>query len=184
MNNSEYCAYTYRHRKAIEYLVNKLFEDGEIKEEMLKRVKLHDVDKMIMYQFMSRAEASKYHKKTSRHHMANNIPKTYCDKLEAVLDYESAGYTKPDKPLNAFDMINQFKANGVVRSDICDDLLLICKGLGIARSYSVAEDEVGMKYLSQFAEITEDMIAQDVANYFSVVGSNAALVARKEDDIV
>jgi hypothetical protein len=162
-----------------------MFPEGEIKEEMRKRATLHDMDKIIMYQFMSREEASRYHKMTSRHHMANNIPKTYYDKLEAVLDYESAGYTKPDKPLNAFDTINRFKRDGVVAADICDGLLLICKGLGIARSYSVVEeDSYGMVYLSRYQDVTEDMIAQDVENYFNVVGSNASYLLPRKDIIL
>lgn len=165
MQYFDYCAYTYRHRRAMEYLIHKLLQEGEIKNEMLKRVVEHDMDKIIMYQFVSREEASAYHKNTSRHHMSNKLPKTYCDKLEAVLDYESAGYTKPDKPLNAFDTINRFKASGIVSPSICDDLLIICKDLGIARSYSVTEDEVGMKYLGQFDNVTEEMICEDIKRY-------------------
>ena len=165
MNYFEYCAYTYRHRRAFEYLVEKMLPDGDVKEEMRRRAALHDVDKIVMYQFVSRKDASEYHKKTSRHHMANDLPKTYYDKLEAVLDYESSGYTKPDKPLNAFDMINKFKAEGVVCPEICDDLLLICQDLGIARSYSVTEDKDGMSYLSQFENATEDMVKNDVIKY-------------------
>ena len=165
MHNFEYCAYTYRHRRAMEYLINKMLPDGETKREMMRRAQAHDIDKMINYQFMSREDASNYHKKHSSHHMANNLSKTYYDKLEAVLDYESAGYTKPDKPLNAFDTIAKLREKGIVSDRICDDLLIICQGLQIAKSYSVTDDAEGMAYLSQYENVTEEMIVKDIQDY-------------------
>ena len=168
MQNFEYCVYTYRHRRAMEYLINKMFADGEVKDEMLKRAKAHDIDKIIMYQFMSREDASAYHKKHATHHMSNNLTKSYYDKLEAVLDYESAGYTKPDKPLNAFDTINKLRELKIIPSSLCDDLMIICRGHGMAKSYSVTDDADGMQYLSQFDNVTEDMIMADVMQYMFV----------------
>jgi hypothetical protein len=150
----------------MEYLINKLFQPGEVKDEMLRRVISHDMDKIVMYQFMNREDASAYHKKTSSHHMANNIPKTYYDKLEAVLDYESAGYTKPDKPLNAFDTINRMRNDGIISEKLYDELMIICKGLRVAKSYSVTDDIVGMQCVSKYSEVTEDMIKEDVMRYF------------------
>lgn len=43
MKNFDYCAYTYRHRKAVEYLVNKLIKDPKIKAEMLEKVQLQKI---------------------------------------------------------------------------------------------------------------------------------------------
>ena len=166
MKYFEYCQYTYRHRQALRYLIEKLIRESDVKREMLRRADVHDIDKIIMYQFLSRKEASKIHKATATHHMANSIPKTYFDKLEAVLDYESAGYTKPDKPFNAFDTINRFKNDGIVDAKTCDELLEICEKYGLVGSYSVTKDAVGMNYLSQFEEVTEEMINEDIRAYF------------------
>jgi hypothetical protein len=162
----EYCAYTYRHRQAIKYLINKLIDDDKTKQEMLKRAIAHDIDKIIMYQFIDRAEASKLHKLNASHHMANNIPKTYFDMLEAVLDYESSGYTKPDKPLNAFDTINRFKREGTVEPIVCNKLLDICKEYGLDSSYSVKKDIVGLQLLEQYNVVTEEMINKEITEYF------------------
>ena len=35
----------------------------------------------------------------------NDIEKTKLDYMEMILDWESARYTKPDKPLNAYDTL-------------------------------------------------------------------------------
>jgi hypothetical protein len=86
--------------------------------------------------------------------------------LEAILDYESGGYTKPDKPLNAFDTINKFKANGTVCPERCDQLIAICKSYGLDSSYSVHDDLVGMEYCNAYQHVTEEMIAADIVNYF------------------
>ena len=105
MKNFDYCAYTYRHRQAIKYLINKLISNEELKTVMLQRAFIHDMDKMVMYQALDYADAHRIHTQTASHHLTNAIPKSYYDYVEAILDYESAGYTKPDKPLNAYDFI-------------------------------------------------------------------------------
>lgn len=166
MKNFEYCAYTYRHRQAIKYLIPKLIKDENIKKEMMKRANVHDMDKLILYQFLDKKQASKYHRETSPHHMTNDLPKTYFDKLEAIIDYESAGYTKPDKPLNAFDTINRFKQEKLLPENLCNELLQICKEYGIDKSYFVTTDSIGMKELERFNNVTEEMIYNDIINYF------------------
>ena len=47
MKNFKYCAYTYRHRQAIRYLIYKLIKDKKTREEMLKRANVHDIDKLM-----------------------------------------------------------------------------------------------------------------------------------------
>ena len=167
MKNFGYCAYTYRHRKAIEYLIHKLIKDDSLKAEMLKRAKVHDMDKMCMYQFLEKDEASKNHRETASHHMGNSVPKTRYDYIEAILDYESAGYTKPDKPLNAFDTINKFKELNILSDEVYTELSKILKEFGIDSSYSVTNDKEGMEYLSQFEEVTEDMIKDELVAYIT-----------------
>ena len=77
-----------------------------LKEEMLKRAKIHDMDKMVMYLFMEQKEAQKIHMMHQPHHLENSLPRTYEDLVETIIDYECAPYTKPDKPLNAYDFTN------------------------------------------------------------------------------
>lgn len=166
MKNFEYCAYTYRHRQAIKYLIEKIIHDEELKTEMLKRAELHDIDKLVMYQVLERKDVHNIHSKTVSHHMTNDIPKSYNDYVEAILDYESAGYTKPDKPLNAYDFVIKMRTKGKFSEELCDKLLAICADLGIDRSYSVTEDIEGMNYLAQFEDVTEDMIVNELKRYF------------------
>ena len=106
MKNLNWCIYTYRHRRAFEYCVNKLIHDPNLKEEMLKRARIHDMDKMVMYLFLEQKEAQKIHMMHQPHHLENSLPRTYEDLVETIIDYECAPYTKPDKPLNAYDFTN------------------------------------------------------------------------------
>lgn len=62
------------------------------------RFLLHDLDKVFLYCFIFKEKASAWHKDHSKHHVRNN---TVYDPLQAVLDWECARFTKPDKPLTA-----------------------------------------------------------------------------------
>lgn len=167
MRNFEYCQYTYRHRRAFEYVVGKLFsKDSYLYNKMMERAAAHDIDKLIMYQCTSKAEASKIHKAIAPHHMGNDKPHDYYDKLEAIVDYECAGYTKPDKPLNAWDTILYFQQAGA-DPELCEQLLALCKQYDLDGSYRVTEiDPEGMRYLSQYDDVTEEMIQEDIVAYF------------------
>lgn len=167
MQNFEYCQYTYRHRRAFEYLVNKLFpHDTPAYQIMIMRARRHDLDKLIMYQCTSKEEASKIHKATSSHHVHNDKVHDYYDKLEAVLDYECAGYTKPDKPLNAWDTILRFQQQGA-NPTLCEQMLAICRQYGLDGSYRVTEtDPDGATYLKKYDIVTEEMIQEDIVAYF------------------
>lgn len=167
MKNFEFCLYTYKHRKAIEYLVHKLIKDKDIKLEMLHRIKNHDLDKMALYQLLDKNEASRIHRETAPHHMENAFPKTKIDYIEAVLDYESAGYTKPDKPLNAYDTINKFEEKNLLDKETITELKTVLKELGIDSSYSVTEDKEGMEYLSKFENATEEEVKQELIEYLT-----------------
>lgn len=94
----------------------------------------HDFVKMINILIFGDRIATKLHRKFSRHHEHIYFHKykapdwlagTYKDipnKIEAAIDWESARFTKPDKPLNAYktwkkyyssiDMENTLKALG------------------------------------------------------------------------
>lgn len=66
----------------------------------------HDLDKLFMYIFLGFIgvkRISKIHRKYAKHHLCIGKRFTFNNILEAVLDWESARFTKPDKPLNAWN---------------------------------------------------------------------------------
>ena len=104
MKNFEHIKYTYKHRKIVMRLAEKYFKDNN---EVLEQVKSHDIDKLYLYLFYEKKTVSRIHREQSSHH-ENELEKTYLDYVEMVLDWESARYTKPDKPLNAYDTLVKF----------------------------------------------------------------------------
>ena len=172
MKNIECCKYTYRHRKAFLYLVNKLIKDEKTKNEMMIRTRFHDLDKMTLYLFLEKKEASFYHRETSSHHLENNWPKTYYDYLEAIIDFECAGYTKPDKPLNAHDTILKiFKYK--VDENIYNLLINIIKEYNLDSSYSVLDDKAGIEFMKKYENVTEEMVLYEVLDYTSHFARNS-----------
>ncbi len=113
LKNLENIQYTYLHRKALTYYIenNKYLSDYE-REELLKRAKIHDMDKMVLYLFWDKKEASKYHREHNPHHISefikNGNTPTDIDILESIFDCECAALTKSDKPLNAYDTVQTY----------------------------------------------------------------------------
>ena len=169
MKNLNWCIYTYRHRRAFEYCVNKLIHDPDLKEEMLKRAKIHDMDKMVMYLFLEQKEAQKIHMMHQPHHLENSLPRTYEDLVETIIDYECAPYTKPDKPLNAYDFTNLLMQMKVLDGKTGANLISIMEDLGIASSASNQGDKEGYAYMEQFAVVTEDMIREEIQTYIDFI---------------
>ena len=165
MNNLKWCQYTYIHRKAFEYCVNKLITEPKLRSEMLRRAELHDVDKMIMYLFLDQRTAQQIHLQTQPHHLENDLPRTYEDLVEAVIDYESAPYTKPDKPLNAYDFVKLLVGWEALDQDMGDKLIAVMHDFGIDRSGTASEDAEGMQYIASIGEITEEMITEEILRY-------------------
>lgn len=162
MKNFEYCVYTYKHRLALkEVIKNNEYLPKTTKNELLKRAEVHDMDKMVMYLFWEKKKASKYHRETASHHIDNDISKTNTDYLEAIFDYECAGITKPDKPLNAYDTVLKFysKYEGV--------LLPFLKKLHMDSSYRLS-DNFGITDLT----VTEDDIIREVVFYLTSTEDN------------
>lgn len=100
MNRFKAVRYTYLHRKAFKQVEKQLF--GKIS----LRGYLHDLDKIILYPFLGKKLTSKIHNNFARHHLKR--AKTYKDFKEMVIDWECARYTKPDKPLNAYDTLYKY----------------------------------------------------------------------------
>ena len=56
---------------------------------------------------MNKKTVKDIHRSISTHH-DNDLEKTDIDWIEMLLDWESARYTKEDKPLNAYDTLIKF----------------------------------------------------------------------------
>ena len=179
MKNIEYCKYTYRHRKAFLYVTNKIVKDENIKKEMIKRARFHDLDKMTLYIFLEKKQASSYHRKTSSHHLENNLPKTLLDYLETIIDFECAAYTKPDKPLNAYDtLIKTYKDK--IDTNTYNSLMNILKKYDLDSSYCVLDDLIGIEYMKKYEDINEEMIMYEILDYISSFADNSFISLREE----
>lgn len=136
MDNSYYLHYTYMHRKAFLFTLLKVVRDERDRNALMERARRHDLDKSFLYTLIDKKAASKYHRETSNHHMENDGRKSRLDLLEAIIDYECAGYTKADKPRNAYDTVMEFHPNH------SEELMALMEELGIAYSYqNTPEDE-------------------------------------------
>lgn len=93
MFNIKHIKYTYIHKKAFLKVEKELTGSNSI------RGLLHDVDKLILYPVLPKKIVSKMHRRFSRHHI--NSARTRNDFIEMMIDWESARFTKPDKPLDA-----------------------------------------------------------------------------------
>lgn len=97
--------YTLKHKKAFLDVEKQLTGKNSI------RGYLHDTDKLFLYLFVKPDSkwVSKIHRKYSRHHSERARKRQ--DYIQMVIDWECARYTKPDKPLNARETLNQFYPN-------------------------------------------------------------------------
>lgn len=100
-NNLAYQTYTLRHKQAFLAVMYSL--TGYITQSAI----MHDTDKLYTYGRVSKDETSRMHRKYAIHHIENST-KTV-NKLDCIIDYECARFTKPDKPLNAYATIMKFR---------------------------------------------------------------------------
>ena len=92
--------YSKTHRIAFRDLEKRLLGKNTI------RSFFHDVDKIILYHFLPTEFVHTCHQWWSRHH--ERRAKTRNDFIQMVIDWECARFTKPDKPLNAYDTLYKF----------------------------------------------------------------------------
>ncbi len=85
--------YTWEHKKAVIELEKKLLGYNTLDGY------LHDADKLFLYLLFTKKETSKIHRVYARHHSGNH--KSENDIVNAIIDWESARLTKPDKPETA-----------------------------------------------------------------------------------
>lgn len=165
MKNFEWCAYTYRHRRAFLYVAEKIISEKDLKEEIMKRGRVHDMDKMLLYPFFSQKEVQDWHVFHQPHHLESGLGKDDVDLAETVIDYESAPYTKPDKPLNAYDFVHKLFEDGYITREKAEKLFLMMSHFGIDHSYDSTKDAEGMEYLKQFQDVSEEMVLFEVFQY-------------------
>ncbi len=91
--------YTWEHKIAVAKLAKKF--TGRVS----LRILLHDADKLIgytLFPFLTLHQHKVIHRKICKHHHYDDIANlSYPVLEEIVLDWESARYTKPDKPQTA-----------------------------------------------------------------------------------
>lgn len=100
VHNIDCIKYTCAHRKAFREIEKKLFGRVSI------RGYLHDLDKVFLYLILNKETAHKIHTNFARHH--EKRARTQKDFEEMVVDWECARYTKPDKPLNAYETLYKY----------------------------------------------------------------------------
>lgn len=169
MKNLEHIKYTYKHRKIVMLLADKYFSDND---ELRERIKYHDLDKLFMYLFYEKSYVSHIHRELVSHH-ENDIEKSKLDYIEMVLDWESARYTKPDKPLNAYDTLCNFYPN------MMDEILPILKNIGIDKSNIDMDKEI-LEYANSLNEITIEDITKELMECLRMVLNNDKKIKVKQ----
>lgn len=133
--NAAALRYSHEHRQAITYVAEKLFFEDPYYEDLARRIRYHDLDKMYLYTLVDKQSASRYHRATSSHHTENDMAMSYVDQLEAICDWECAAYTKPDKPDNAYDAMQRLHPKGM------NQLIEIMSIYDMDASYEVSGEE-------------------------------------------
>ena len=130
-------------------------------QELLEQVSVHDLDKMFMYLFYNKKDASNIHRDKTPHH-ENDLEKTELDYIEMVLDWESARYTKPDKPLNAYDTLYKFYP------ELEEHILPILKDLGIDKSGLPMEEDV-WEYTQSIVNVSKEDIRNEIIEHLDLL---------------
>lgn len=99
MKNKDRIQYTLNHRRAFRQIERDLLGHNTF------RSLFHDLDKVFLYMLFDYKDVHNFHRNHSRHHTK---AKTHADRVQQVIDWECARYTKPDKPLNARDTLYKF----------------------------------------------------------------------------
>lgn len=157
MKNFDKLVYTYKHRKILMFLAKKYFNSPKL----IERLKHHDMDKMYLLLFYEKKDIESYHRAMSTHH-DNDLEKTELDYMEMVLDWESARYTKDDKPLNAYDTLIRFYPH------LEDKILPILNSIGLDKSTLEKEDDV-VEYSKTISNVTEEDIKKELIDYINEI---------------
>lgn len=151
MKNLDKLLYTLKHRKLLQFLAEKYDKDNK---ELAERLKIHDLDKMFLMLFFDKDTVNPVHRQIAPHH-DNELEKSELDYIEMVLDWESARYTKPDKPLNAYDTLYKFYPH------LEDKILPILKRYNIDKS-TFDKDEDVVEFVNSLKDFTEEDVKQEL----------------------
>jgi hypothetical protein len=175
-HNYGYMEYTYLHRKALVHYIEKHSSKLSPVEKavLLERAKVHDLDKQTLYLTWNKEDASAFHKKTARHHLVKHFRDlSYINKfdiLESIFDFECAGLTKPDKPLNAYDTVMKYYPE-------CADVYMpVLEKLGMVSSYKAYDvnDLVWLKSIEVNDEVildeVRDYLCNNIENIYTILG--------------
>jgi len=154
----EYIEYTYKHRKIVMILAEKYFK---VNKEVIEKIKYHDLDKLFMYLFYNKNDVKKIHRNLCKHH-ENDLEKGYLDYVEMVLDWESARYTKPDKPLNAYDTLYKYYPN------MAEEILPILVEIGLDKPNMPMEEDI-FKYANSLNKINYNDIKNEMKEYMELL---------------
>ncbi len=119
--------YTWHHKRAF------LRTEYEVLGRNTLRGYTHDMDKLLwLYPIalifgQDKKWVQKKHRKNCKHHTENTGIKTRNDYIEMIIDWECARYTKPDKPMNAFQTMQKFY------SDLETQLLPLLQEFGLCK---------------------------------------------------
>ena len=158
MKNFEKLVYTYKHRKILMFLAKKYFDNNN---DLIERLKHHDMDKMYLLLFYEKKDIESYHRAMSTHH-DNDLEKKELDYIEMVLDWESARYTKDDKPFNAYDTMCKFYPH------LEDKIMPILNKIGLDKSTLEKEEDV-VEYAKTIANVTEEDIKTELIDYIKEI---------------
>lgn len=169
MKNFDYIKYTYKHRRIVMLLAEKYFSNNQ---ELLEQIKYHDLDKMYMYLFYGKKDVSRIHRDLTVHH-ENDLEKSELDYIEMVLDWESARYTKPDKPLNAYDtLINYYPG-------MTDVILPILEKMGIAESNLEMDKDI-LEEAKKLDNVSEEDIVDELIKSLELVTGGVKKKVKKD----
>lgn len=111
MSKKDQIKYTLLHRRAIKAIID-IYCPNDYKNELYDRQKDHDMDKVVMnligFPF---EDIKRIHRLHNTHHYNEGNTYTKADYIEMIIDWESARYTKDDKPFNAYDTLVKFYPN-------------------------------------------------------------------------
>ena len=119
--------YTWHHKLAF------LRTERQLLGHNTMRGYMHDVDKLLYLYPIAlitgrpKKWAHNHHREHSRHHTESKYKKCRADYIEMIIDWECARYTKPDKPMNAYETMNK------LYPEMKAHLLPIMRELGLTR---------------------------------------------------
>lgn len=159
IQNSEnlcWIRYTYRHRQ-------KLFELGDQLGIPARTLyKNHDLNKYILYLVYDKQTVTGVHRLISSHHDREATDVSIL--TEMLLDWESARYTKLDKPLNAYDTLHKFYP------DMIDRVEPLLMKYGIDKPTKDIENRDISKLNKEIESIDYRDIQSELEEYLNKIG--------------